>query len=668
MKILAKLLAISFAVWISFIPISHAEIVLDGTLESLPGPNYLISDNLGRQSGANLFHSFDSFNLNTGESATFTGNISVKNVITRVTGSHRSWIDGTLRSEIPNADFYFLNPNGIMFGENARLDINGSFYASTADYLRLTDGQHFYVNQSNDFSLLVAPPASFGFLTSTPTDITIQGSMLKIEEAGKDLSFIGGDLNIENSNISTVGGGQINLISVASTGEMVPGLPNTDKKMGTIKILGNSIISGDTEFGTDNQGGDIFIAANQMTMEFDGSCGEICPGISSDTRGNGNSGNININIVEELKMTGELGISTASTEQATGNAGNINLTVGQLSLAKGGFINSSTSTNGNGGHIDITATQGISLSGGGMIASTLNRGSSATEGGNVDIKTPRLEMKDYPSIQTGANYLTTGDAGNIAIHSDDIKLEDNAIILSSSVGSGKSGHISISSLGIELKQSSLMSFSVNAQSGNVHGGNIKIQVRDHLYLQDSGIVTSAIENVGYYSLYQNGLISLEELLLKLKPSNGGNIDISKPQIFVFDKSQILATAKSGQGGNINIEADNFIHSFPYEEGGEFVFELPHVLDFLFDFEKMNFNVSRINASSAFGINGEMSINAIEKDISKDLLHLPEKHQAPRLLLNRCAGFTKENLSRFLIIIRDVLPPTPEDLRTHNYIP
>ena len=113
---------------------------------------------------------------------------------------------------------------------------------------------------------------------------------------------------------------------------------------------------------------------------------------------------------------------------------------------------------------------------------------------------------------------------------------------------------------------------------------------------------------------------------------------------------------------IRIGADNFIRSFPYEEKGEFQFELPYILDFIFDFDKINFDISRINASSVFGFNGEISINALEKDISKDLLQLPEKHQIPSLQLDRCAGFSYEDLNRFIITIRDVLPPTPEDFR------
>lgn len=83
--------------------ISHtlpAEVVLDGTLGPsgpLAGSNFAIEAELGQQMGNNLFHSFERFNLNTGEMATFSGPNSIQNIISRVTGGNRSEIDGTIR-------------------------------------------------------------------------------------------------------------------------------------------------------------------------------------------------------------------------------------------------------------------------------------------------------------------------------------------------------------------------------------------------------------------------------------------------------------------------------------------------------------------------------------------------------------------------------------------
>jgi filamentous hemagglutinin family protein len=157
---------------IFLIPIStYAQITTDGTLGqtlNLPGPDYQIGADLGQQHGGNLFHSFQDFNLQPFESATFSGPNQIQNVISRVTGGNPSNIDGTIRLTIPNADFYFLNPYGIMFGPNARLDVQGSFHASTADYLRLEDGGRFDARNPNDSLLTVAPIEAFGFLTDSP--------------------------------------------------------------------------------------------------------------------------------------------------------------------------------------------------------------------------------------------------------------------------------------------------------------------------------------------------------------------------------------------------------------------------------------------------------------------------------------------------------------------
>src|SRR5687768_2737233 len=112
----------------------HAQIVLDGTLGRptpvLTGPNYTIGSNVGRQVGGNLFHSFGQFNVNTGQSATFTGPVTVTNVIGRVTGSTPSNIDGLIRSTMFGANFFLINPAGIVFGPTAQLDVKGSFHAS----------------------------------------------------------------------------------------------------------------------------------------------------------------------------------------------------------------------------------------------------------------------------------------------------------------------------------------------------------------------------------------------------------------------------------------------------------------------------------------------------------------------------------------------------------
>ena len=199
--LLHNLLVILVTLFILFPPI-HAEVILDGTLGqsgALPGPDYFIGADLGQQQGGNLFHSFQDFNLNSHESATFSGPESITNIISRVTGGNGSHINGLIRSTIPNADMYFINPYGIMFGEGASLDVQGSFYASTADTLRFSDGGEFNARDPDNSLLTVAPIESFGFLAADEisSGITLQDSKLSVPE-GKTLSLIVGSNLIVN--------------------------------------------------------------------------------------------------------------------------------------------------------------------------------------------------------------------------------------------------------------------------------------------------------------------------------------------------------------------------------------------------------------------------------------------------------------------------------------
>jgi filamentous hemagglutinin family protein len=146
----------------------------------------------GTSKGSNLFHSFDRFSIGTSNTACFHDPSGIANILSRVTGGERSAIDGTLASTVARANLYLLNPAGVLFGPNARLDVSGSFYVSTADYLRLADGGVFHTNPDPAKRLLtVAPPAAFGFLRENPAAIALQQSRLEVPE-GRTLSVVGG--------------------------------------------------------------------------------------------------------------------------------------------------------------------------------------------------------------------------------------------------------------------------------------------------------------------------------------------------------------------------------------------------------------------------------------------------------------------------------------------
>src|SRR5262249_38504256 len=154
---------------------SQGRVVRDNTLGTgrgeVVGPGqgatYLITPDMGEQHGGNLFHSFERFGIGTGETATFTApdplyGPPVSTLSPRVTGGELSKIDGSLRSTIPGADVWLLNPGGVVFGEEAKLDVPGSFHAGTGQYVAFADGANFKGNPAQQGVLTTAPPAAFG--------------------------------------------------------------------------------------------------------------------------------------------------------------------------------------------------------------------------------------------------------------------------------------------------------------------------------------------------------------------------------------------------------------------------------------------------------------------------------------------------------------------------
>src|SRR5262245_65087199 len=103
------------SVWLAS-GIAHAQVVTDGSLGpavALTGPSYFIDQSLGQTRGANLFHSFSTFNVGSGELAGFFADPGVVNIIARVTGNSPSLINGFLSAP---ANLYLLNPRGVLFG------------------------------------------------------------------------------------------------------------------------------------------------------------------------------------------------------------------------------------------------------------------------------------------------------------------------------------------------------------------------------------------------------------------------------------------------------------------------------------------------------------------------------------------------------------------------
>ncbi|WP_124971625.1 two-partner secretion domain-containing protein, partial [Aphanothece sacrum] len=191
-----------------------AQIIPDNTLggESSSvnpiNPNYDRIDG-GAIRGSNLFHSFREFNIHEGNSAYFSNPEVIKTIFSRVTGNNPSLLLGKL-GVLGNANLFFINPNGVIFGPNASLDISGSFVVTSAKSIRFPDGSEFSaVNPQGAPLLTIDVPVSVGlvFEGDTTGKIYNQADL----QVGKHLSLIGETIVNEGSVIATQG--DVTLIS-----------------------------------------------------------------------------------------------------------------------------------------------------------------------------------------------------------------------------------------------------------------------------------------------------------------------------------------------------------------------------------------------------------------------------------------------------------------------
>jgi filamentous hemagglutinin family protein len=569
-------------------PASRAQIILDGSLGSqgpLVGPDYTIPARLGQIYGHTLFHSFGMFNIRTGESATFTGPHAIDNILSRVTGGQRSLIDGTLRSEIPGANLYLLNPAGVLFGPNATLDVKGSFHVSTADAIWLRDGGVFHAHLAEQSVLTVAPPAAFGFLRPNPAAIRLQGSALTVPE-GKTVSIIGGNVTMRGGTI-TAPGGQSHLVSVASPGEVEFAPPgqrptltvNTVERFGTVTLSDAALIdvSGARGGAITLRSGHLRLDQSRMRADTQGERNGARVGVDIDVTdtvtlinrsfitaqalGAGDAGAIRLE-AEHVRIN-ESAVSARADIAVRGRMGKITLDVGTLTLTHGGVVeNIGFGGPGKRGTIIIRATDSVTITGqasssfpSGIFSSGINR-----TGGRVVVKAPVVRLTDGGVITT----VTGGGSargGEIVINAGTLTIRGESGLTSSSTGAGRAGTVivrAMDSVIIAGQGGGLFS----AALGGGGAGSIILRAPT-VRLTDGGMISVKTRGEG-----QGGEIVLKTGQLSL--SGGARIDSStqgtqpggRVTVTAWDTVTILGqgsglfseTAGGGEAGRIRLRA------------------------------------------------------------------------------------------------------------------
>jgi filamentous hemagglutinin family protein len=533
----------------------------------------------GERAGDNLFHSFQDFSVDTGDTASFLNANDIANIFSRVTGGNISNIDGLISAN-GSANLFLINPAGIIFGENARLDVGGSFYGSTADSILFEDGEYSATDLNNPPLLTINAPIGLN-LRDQPGDITVRGNgqgtrtttdLIDTENAlrvdsDKTLALVGGKINLEGATLKTAGG-RIELGSLEGNQEVsltpvnegfsldYAGVQNfQDIQLSqTATIDASGLVAGDIQV----QGKNISLIENSQ--------------IESSTIGNSPSqeppGTIKINAVDTIKINSQdssedllSGIFSQVYTDAVGDAGQVTISTDNLALTNNAAIDASTNGQGDGGSININARELINLDDFSSI-STLASFDAKGNGGDLSITTPNLSLTNGGSISVST--YGQGDAGLIDINAtESITLNDSAFISSlvTTDAKGNGGDLSITTPNLSFTNFSSVSVGT---SGQGNGGKLSINIAS-LSLTDNSSInadTSGQGDGGSININATELVTLDGGDISSEASsnaegNGGNIQIATDNFSISNNARVDASTSSiGNGGEINITANN----------------------------------------------------------------------------------------------------------------
>ncbi len=434
-----------------FTPV-FAQIIPDNTLNTSVNQSENIFNIAGGTSlDGNLFHSFTEFSIPSNGIAFFDYNVTeITNIISRVTGNKISNIDGTIQAN-GSANLFLINPNGIVFGPNAQLDIGGSFIASTADSIEFADGISFSAKNTQTPPLLsINIPLGLQYGSSV-AGVEVQGSRLAVLP-NQTLGIFGGNVTINEGKLTAPGG------KIFLGGLVEEGLINLQSPLFPVSVergnvtLTNGAIANTISSISSVNGGNITINSNNLNIT---NTSQLLAGIDPNSGIAGASaGDILINATGDVNLSNRSLIANNLALGGLGNGGNINITANALILTSGSRIATVTQAPGTAGNIAIN-TNNLDISGftpNGLFSSILSYSQTLLGGatGNITIRqnnnfqgTIRLANRGF--IATATDSSSNG--GAIEVNTHNLILESGGQILTSATNSGSAGNITINATG-----------------------------------------------------------------------------------------------------------------------------------------------------------------------------------------------------------------------------
>jgi filamentous hemagglutinin family protein len=565
---------------------TSAQITPDNTLgneSSVVNPRDATSDSIegGAIRGQNLFHSFQEFNVDAGRGVYFANPEAITNIFSRVTGNDVSDILGTLGVD-GAANLFLINPNGIIFGEDASLDVNGSFAATTADGIEFGEQGFFSTSNPESPKLLTINPSAYLFNQVAPGAIVNNSTAANSNELfssglslqpGKNISLIGGDINL-NGGIINAPEGKVALGGLSTVGKIEIS-ENGSLSFPDGVARSDVSLSNQASVNVPGDGGSIDVNARNLNLS--GTSG-LFTGIIGDFSGEGTVGDdINIEATNEIIASQGSRIQSRVYEDFIGDAGNINIQTGSLSLREGSIVSNSTYGNGNAGDVTIDAKNTISVDGFGNegipsgIFSNVGSEDIVGNAGEIKITTRNLTLTNGGVVN--ATTFGEGNTGKVTINASNSifvngEAEDdffNSGIFSSvqDTGKGNSGGTEITTSNLNVTNNGIISA---VTLGDGDSGNINIQVRS-LSLEDRGKINASTfgqGDAGKVAINASDSVSLDDggigsEIVDSAKGNSGGIEITTGNLSLTNSSLISAnTLGEGDAGKVAINASDSV--------------------------------------------------------------------------------------------------------------
>ncbi|WP_169158113.1 filamentous hemagglutinin N-terminal domain-containing protein, partial [Brasilonema bromeliae] len=522
----------------------------------------------GTTAGRNLFHSFQQFSVPTNGTASFNNAADIQNIFSRVTGTSVSNIDGIIKA-LGTANLFLINPNGIIFGKDASLNVGGSFVGTTANAIQFGNQGFFSATNPNNPALLTVNPSALFFNQIAAASITNNSVALAgkdpagLEDAlglrvpdGKSLLLVGGNVNMDGGRLNAYGG-RVELGGLAASGnvglnvdgEKLSASFPTESALADVSLTNNAGV-----YVYASGGGNIIINARNLDMNESRLRAGIGPNLGSD-------GTVAGDIV--LNAKGKITVVTSSifnyvSSGAEGKAGNIQISADSLSLTNNAYLSASTDGKGDAGNVIIDVRGNVSFDNSSANTTVFPNGEG--KGGNIQIKADSLSLTKAFLF---TNTYGRGDAGNVIIEARRNVFFDNSSA-DTSVGSNveaKGGNIQIKADSLSLNKASLSA----STFGKGDAGDVIIDARGNVSFDNSSASTTVsfnVEGKGGNIQIKADSLSLNKAFLftnTFGKGDAGDVIIDVRGNVSFDNSNAstsVGDTGEGKGGNVQIKADS----------------------------------------------------------------------------------------------------------------